>query len=344
MNDCKNNIELISALVDGELTAEQEAELRTHIDQCKECKRVYDAFAGLSDGFSDDLAEPPESLAKGIMFKINLQEKGGTKRHFVFGRFTAIAACLVLILFGASRFGLLDSLNLGASEPSPSSNVADERSIAMDSSLADANTDTGEKFGTTYEIGAGETEQTELTAGEAETECGDGTVLQMGFPTHNLTVEGDFNSAEEEKEPSFLFDAKELRVYEGKYYSEKENQDKNNLLFSLTTEEDLRELSKLLAAVPDDTAEYSPEDKDLVEDDPLFTLFIPADREKDEEAKDKIICIWFVKGDLWCVIEDSVVPDDVTEDSTEKILYKASGLQNEFEDFVKKIDTDNNIT
>lgn len=112
MNGCEKYIEMISAMVDGELTAEQEAELRTHIDQCGECAKVYDAFTSISEALANDLVAPPETLAKGIMYKINLNKKGGARR-FAFGRYTAIAACLALVLFGASHFGLFGGLNSG---------------------------------------------------------------------------------------------------------------------------------------------------------------------------------------------------------------------------------------
>ena len=44
MSDCERNRELMSMMLDGELTAEQEAGLRTHIASCDECRRVYEAF------------------------------------------------------------------------------------------------------------------------------------------------------------------------------------------------------------------------------------------------------------------------------------------------------------
>ena len=63
MSGCEKYIELISSMVDGELTHEQEAELRTHLESCDECRKVYDAFKGISNALSEELAEPPEMLA-----------------------------------------------------------------------------------------------------------------------------------------------------------------------------------------------------------------------------------------------------------------------------------------
>ena len=94
MSECEKYIEMISELVDGELTQQQEAELRTHIDMCADCARVYEAFSGISDAIADELVMPPETLAKGIMYKIKVQNKSGAGKRFAFGRFTAFAACL----------------------------------------------------------------------------------------------------------------------------------------------------------------------------------------------------------------------------------------------------------
>lgn len=105
MTDCDKYIELISSLADGELSAEQEAELRAHIDVCPDCRRVYNAFTAISKALTD-LEETPQGFADSVMYRIEKQRKGSRPHFFAFGRFTAIAACLVLILFGASRLGL----------------------------------------------------------------------------------------------------------------------------------------------------------------------------------------------------------------------------------------------
>lgn len=144
MDSCRDNIEAISMLLDGELDEAQASELRTHIDQCQSCKKVYDAFSAISNSLGEDLAEPPEMLSKGIMFKIGIMEKGGAKRRFAFGRFTAIAACLVLILFSAGRFGMLGnsskSTEINADKALPAQ-VMEESAIPEGKFVAGAATD-----------------------------------------------------------------------------------------------------------------------------------------------------------------------------------------------------------
>ncbi len=335
MSDCQKYIEMISAMVDGELTAEQEAELRTHIDRCWECAKVYDAFMGISDVLADDMVAPPETLAKGIMYKINLNKKGGASRRFAVGRFTAIAACLVLVLFGASHFGLLDGLNLGSSSPKDLSKSADEASIAMEPLISDAAAEKDKTYGTSDTSTMGDSNQTTLTAGAPVTETSDGTVLQFGFSPKTMTTAN--MAGVEDKEPSFLFNAKEIQVFEGKYYTEEDDENTNNLLFTLSSKEELNAFAEFLTALPDESAEYSAEDADMIESDPFFTLFVPADTEEDKNAKDKTINVWFVDEKLWCVISDANAPKTVENVSTEKILYKAEGIQEKFEAFIKGI-------
>jgi len=342
MSNCEKYIEMISAMVDGELTAEQEAELRTHIEQCGECAKVYDAFTSISEVLADDLVAPPETLAKGIMYKINLNKKGGGARRFAFGRYTAIAACLALALFGASHFGFLNGLNSASPAPMALSKAVDEGDFEMDSSLADSVPDNSETYGILDNSAKAGAENTMLAAGAPITETGDGTVVQFGFSTNTMTAASVIGI--EEKEPTFLFDAKEIRVFEGKYYTDEENEDKNKLLFTLSSEEELSAFSEFLTALPNESAEYTSEDVEIIDSDPLLTLYVPADTKEDENAKDKIINVWFVDGKLWCFISDVDTPKTVENVINEKILYKATGLQNKFEAFIKQIDKDYNIT
>ena len=342
MRDCQKYIEMISAMVDGELTAQQETELRTHIDQCSECARVYDAFVGISGAIADDLIAPPETLAKGIMYKINLNKKGGAGRRFAFGRYTAIAACLALALFGASYFGLLDGLNIGSASPAALSRAVNENNIAMDATGAALSKGDSATYGTADNGTKGDPEQTMLTAGAPVTETSDGTVLQFGFSTKTLNTENLTGVAD--KEPAFLFDAKEIRVFEGKYYTEEENKEKNKLLFTLSSEKELSAFSELLTALPNESTEYVPEDAELIESEPMFTLYVPAYTIADKNAKDKIINVWFVDGKLWCVVSDADAPKAAENIINEKILYKAEGFQEKFEEFIKEIGKENNIT
>lgn len=124
MADCERYIVMISSLVDCELTADEEAELRAHLESCDNCRRIYETFEGISGAIAEDVTEPPKSLSRGVMNKVETQGKRRKAPFFAFGRFTAIAACLVIILFGASKFGWFKS----ASSPD---SVSEEASLSV---------------------------------------------------------------------------------------------------------------------------------------------------------------------------------------------------------------------
>ncbi len=333
MTDCEKYLELMSAMLDGELSSEQEAELRTHIDKCEDCKRVYNAFKGISGALTEELATPPDTLVKGVMYKIKNQKK--SEKRFAFGRFTALAACLALLLFGASHFGLLNGTKLGSAEKGAAApKAAENQALMADSAPENSDAEVDERAGATSTDNGEGSGQVMLTEGLPEIETVDGTVLQFGFSSQNMLAASG-TVTEDSKEPYFLFEAKEIRVYEGKYYPEAQDAEKNKLLFTLSTEEDRKALYEFVTALPDNTVEYTPEDGEILKEDPLYTLYIPADTEKDKNAKDKVICIWFVDGEMWCVTTDAHSPDPAQNVSAEKILYKAEGVQEKFEALIK---------
>ena len=63
MKDCAYYQELISRLIDRELSAEEGEDLAAHARECAECRAVYTAFCSLSDMLADGTVEPPEELS-----------------------------------------------------------------------------------------------------------------------------------------------------------------------------------------------------------------------------------------------------------------------------------------
>ena len=49
MTDCSEYIILISCLIDGEITSEEKAELFAHMEQCSECKAMYEDMLKMSE-------------------------------------------------------------------------------------------------------------------------------------------------------------------------------------------------------------------------------------------------------------------------------------------------------
>ena len=107
MKDCAYYQELISRLIDREITPEEGEELAAHARECEECRAVYSAFAALSGMISDELADPPEELSENVMAEIRRSEmwKKNRKPRQNLRRYAAIAASAVLVI-GVGAFTL----------------------------------------------------------------------------------------------------------------------------------------------------------------------------------------------------------------------------------------------
>ena len=103
---------LVSAVIDGEATDEERAELAAHIAECPECAALLEAYSAVGAELADEV-EPPAKLAEGIMYRVKNEKK---KRRFAFGRFTAIAAAAIVIIF-AGRFALSGMFKAGSADP-----------------------------------------------------------------------------------------------------------------------------------------------------------------------------------------------------------------------------------
>ena len=119
MSNCKEYQELISRMLDGELSEAETARLHAHISECGDCRRMLDAFNMLHDTMAEDLEEPPEALAASVMEQIRREpvsiETAKKKRPHI-GRWAALAACLAIVVFSAARLGLFSGANGKAAE------------------------------------------------------------------------------------------------------------------------------------------------------------------------------------------------------------------------------------
>jgi predicted anti-sigma-YlaC factor YlaD len=99
MKDCDKYQEMISAMIDGALSETQEQQLKEHIEQCMQCRAMYEAFAALADGI-ETVPAPPARLHEGIMSAVanagRNKKKEGTIIHL--RRYVTAAACLVIIV------------------------------------------------------------------------------------------------------------------------------------------------------------------------------------------------------------------------------------------------------
>lgn len=107
MDTCGKYFEMISQLIDGELSAQQESELRTHMGNCPDCAKVYEAFSGISQGMDLEIRTAPEGFASGVMSRINKEEKNNRrKKQSPWKTVLPLAACLALVFVVAQSTGI----------------------------------------------------------------------------------------------------------------------------------------------------------------------------------------------------------------------------------------------
>ena len=101
MDRCSEMQELISRMLDEELSDREQEQLDAHLEHCEECRRLYGAFAGVSSMLREDLAEPPESLTENVMAEVRRDAMVRRNRRLIRGFVTAAAA--VILVAGGLR-------------------------------------------------------------------------------------------------------------------------------------------------------------------------------------------------------------------------------------------------
>ena len=100
--------ERICAMLDGELSDGEAAELRAHLDECPECRAFLDAMKAVYGLSAKELPEAPPELSKNVMERVRT-EAGAAADHprgrvirFPF-RSLAAAAAAALVLWAGAR-------------------------------------------------------------------------------------------------------------------------------------------------------------------------------------------------------------------------------------------------
>lgn len=141
MIDCEKCREMISCLLDGELSQAEQSLVREHIASCPECRSVYDAFSAVSEQMHEE--EPlPDGLHEKIMSGIKARPK--KKTGIVWIKYLSAAACLALVIFAGIKSGMLspaehktDSNDLYVAKSLP---VLDGRFTGQSGEESDGNT------------------------------------------------------------------------------------------------------------------------------------------------------------------------------------------------------------
>lgn len=141
MTDCEKCREMISCLLDGELSQAEQSFVREHIAACPECRSVYDAFSAVSAQLHEE--EPlPDGLHEKIMSGIKAKPKKKTGIGWI--KYLSVAACLALVIFAGVKSGMLspaehktDSNDLYVAKSLP---VLDGRFTGQSGEESDGNT------------------------------------------------------------------------------------------------------------------------------------------------------------------------------------------------------------
>lgn len=106
MSSCEKYQELISRMIDGDLSAREEAELARHLDGCPTCAALFDAFSAVSRQIGSDLEEPPAALRENVMAVVRREEIRRKNRIPTAIRgvlsIAAVAALVVGVYWGVS--------------------------------------------------------------------------------------------------------------------------------------------------------------------------------------------------------------------------------------------------
>ena len=127
MKDCAYYQELISRLLDRELTVEEGEELAAHARGCADCQAAYKAFSLLSDALSGELEEPPEELAENVMAQIRREEIRARHTAPKLNRRLLSFAALAVLVIGVGSLTLPRLLGRkGAAAAAPQAALTEE--------------------------------------------------------------------------------------------------------------------------------------------------------------------------------------------------------------------------
>ena len=261
MTECDIYREMISEMLDGELSEPQKTELMTHLATCRDCARVYDAFAFISSSI-DEGAEPPASLAADVMSSIaakGAKSASAKKRGAVLPRLAALAACLAIVIFAASKTNILGARSASA----PSFMMHEETGSASGENSADS--------------GAQSTPASAYAQGDSTQE--------LSAPPAEYSVEAPVTTeGTQPRDTVQAMDVSMVRLFSGDV-----DETAREPIMTVTSEDALAAIMDMLEfSAAGDGAEVS--------GDPVFVVSVtPA--ESDEYS----VSVWIVEGRLYCV-------------------------------------------
>ena len=126
MNDHAYYEELIMAAVDGEITPEEEAELRAHTDECPRCRAFWEAMAAVNGAAAKDLPPAPEGFARDVMAAVRSRAPKKKKAQILAApwRALSLAAVAALVLWVGARLAPAFMAKGASSSAAPQSMMA----------------------------------------------------------------------------------------------------------------------------------------------------------------------------------------------------------------------------
>ena len=128
MSSCEHYQELISRLVDDELSAEEQAVLVSHLEHCPDCAALVQAFQSISAVIAEDLAEPPEALSENVMAELRreaIKTENRKKRRWKGP--LATAACLAVVI--AAAWLIPNMFRANSAAPSEAPALASDQAV-----------------------------------------------------------------------------------------------------------------------------------------------------------------------------------------------------------------------
>lgn len=124
--NCELYLDLISARLDGELTAQEEADLTAHLQTCPACRAIAQDMKGLHSALAAvGEVDVPAELSQTVLSKIKADKRSDRRRTV--RQLSALAACLVLCV--TAWYVGLPRLN---SDPQALSNARDTATAEAD--------------------------------------------------------------------------------------------------------------------------------------------------------------------------------------------------------------------
>lgn len=131
MSSCEYYQELISRMVDEELSAEEQAVLVSHLEHCPDCAALYQAFQSISGVIAEDLEEPPEALSENVMAALRREEiKNKNRKTLRWKGPLATAACLTVVI--AAAWLMPNMFRANSAAPSEAPAAASDQAAPQD--------------------------------------------------------------------------------------------------------------------------------------------------------------------------------------------------------------------